>query len=322
MEISEMKYFEALGVEPLAPDTDDIGVKEEALGQHVVDAAVAESQQEEPVKPLEIDVVETNTEDADTEPETDESAQKPPVQSPEERREQAAQRRRREQQEAIEQAVAAEREKSRAEMEAFFKNAGLKNTITGEPIRDMDQFNAWKSAYDAAKLERDLQAGKLTPESLNQVISENPVIRQAQDMIRRNEEEAKRANMEAMKAQVDAQIREIQKLDPSIREVGDLLKMPNAREFYEYVRRGNNFLDAYYLVNRERLKTAAITAAQAAARQQAISNARSKDHLSATAVRGGGAISVPSDELALFREFMPNAKEADIQAYYQKYKNQ
>ena len=60
----------------------------------------------------------------------------------------AAQRRREEQKAAIDAAVQKAREeeqqRSKAEMDDFFSKAGLKNTITGEPIRNIEEFRSWK----------------------------------------------------------------------------------------------------------------------------------------------------------------------------------
>lgn len=117
----------------------------------------------------------------------------------------------------------------------------------------------------------------------------------------------------AFHERIDAELREIHRLDPSIRSAEDLLKMPAAREFYEYVRRGNTFIDAYYLANRERLTAAAAEAA----RQQTMNAHRSKDHLHPSGnSRGAGAASVPAEEMRMFKLLNPAATEAEIQAYY------
>ena len=59
-----------------------------------------------------------------------------------------------------------------------------------------------------------------------------------------------------------------------------------------------------------------------AAKQQAMRNASSKDHLKGSGhARGAGASPVPADEMALFRKFNPDATEAEIQAFYNNYKN-
>lgn len=239
----------------------------------------------------------------------------------EQRKENAARRRREETQAAIDKAVQdavkAEQDRSKAEMDAFFAAAALKNTLTGKPITNMEEFNEWKQAFDAAKLQRDLKAGKLTPEGLQKVIEQTPAMKQVQQIAQKQEEAARQQSEAAAKARVDAEIAEIHKLDPTISEVKDLLKMPTAKEFYALVKKGNSFLDAFRLANYDRLTTAAAEAAK----QQAMNNARSKDHLTGTGPqRGQGSSPVPPDEMAMFRLINPGATDAEIQAYYNKNK--
>lgn len=239
-----------------------------------------------------------------------------PALSEQQRRENAARRRRAEEQAridaAIEKAVKAERERSKADMDAFFAKAQLKNTLTGQPITTMEEFNAWNEAFAADKLSRELAAGKLTPESLRKAIEDSPVVQKAQEIIRNSEQENQRRQQEQAKARIDADLLEIQKHNPAIREVKDLLTMPNFAQFREYVNKGLSYKDAYFLVNRESM--AAATAQ--AARQQAMNNARSKEHLNPTPVQGDGALSVPEKEMKLYRMLMPDATTAQIQAHY------
>ena len=111
-------------------------------------------------------------------------------QTTEQRRQNAARRRQQEQarhQAQIDQAVQAARqqmeEQHAAQMKEFFAKAGLKNTITGEPITNMDQFDTWNQQFSDAKLQRELKAGKLTPEGLATAIGNHPIVKQAQALI-------------------------------------------------------------------------------------------------------------------------------------------
>lgn len=258
---------------------------------------------------------------AETEPQQDERAKEGAALTDEQRKEYAAQRRRQEQQDAINAAVndalAREKERSKAEWADFFKKANLKNTLTQQPITNLEEFNDWAAAFEAAKLQQDLKAGKLTPEGLEKAISNNPVMQRMKEITERDEAARRESDMAAAKAKIDAELLEIQKLDPSIKDTHDLLTMPNAKEFYEYVKIGNSFIDAFYLANRERL--AARTAE--AAKQQTMNAARSKDHLNATGTaRGAGASTVPAEEMEMFKLLNPNATDAEIQAYYNKTK--
>ena len=253
------------------------------------------------------------------------TAEPAPQQSAQERREQAAARRRREQQEAVERAVAdarAEEQRRHAdELKDFFAAAGLRNTMTGEPITTMEEFRTWQRAYDAQKLEDDLNAGKLTQETLDRAISNNPIVRKAQEVIRASEEAKRQSELAAAQARAEAEIAEINRLDPEakLERVEDLLKMDNAKEFYDFVKKGNSFVDAYKLANYDRLAARRAEAAK----QQALSNARSKDHLTGAGVsRGSGSVSVPQDQMRLFRMMNPGASEDEIRRYYNKYQTE
>lgn len=241
----------------------------------------------------------------------------------EQRRENAARRRRAETKAAINEAVEGERRKNEQAMTEFFQSAGLKNPVTGEPIQNMEQYNAWKRDFEDARLDKALKGGGLTRETLDAAIKNNPVVQQAAQLVERaraQEEQQQRADMEA---RVERELEQIRQWDPDIRTVADLVKMENAQEFCQLVKRGNSFVDAYKLANYDRITQRATDAARqqaaAAGRQQAQNLARSKDHLRSGTQQGAGSITVPRGELDLFRAFNPQASEADIQAYYNKY---
>lgn len=325
MDLEEVKYYEALGLTP--PEGQGEGqAAQEGDGQAGEGGAQEDRPEQEPQQeqegPAGPESGEESAEDKRREPDAEDGAKKAwesREQTAEQRRENAARRRREERQAAVDRAVqealAAERERSRRALEEVFAQAGIKNTKTGAPIKTMEEFSAWKAEFDAQRLQNDLKAGKLTQEGLNAAISQHPAVRQAQEVIRREEQARQDREAEEAKARIEAELMEIRKMDPTINEVSDLLKMPNAKEFYEKVQKGYSFLDAFYLVNRERL--AEQTAA--AAREQAASNARGKDHLKGTGgARGAGAMSVPPEEMRIFRAMMPDASDAEIQAYYNK----
>ena len=257
---------------------------------------------------------------SETPPDGGEKAAQPP-QTAAQRAEHAARRRREEQQAAIDAAVKKaleeERARSKGEMEAFFTKAGLKNTITGKPITSVEEFNAWRADYEAAKLQKDLKAGKLTSEALRSAVEQTPAIRELKKLQERQAAEEQQRQQAAAKARIDAELVEIHKLDPSINVVEDLLAMPNSKAFYDLVKKGNSFLDAFRLANFDRL-----TAARAeAAKQQAIRNTHGKDHLTGTGVsQGTGALAVPADEMKMFKIFNPEATDAEITAWYNKQK--
>lgn len=253
----------------------------------------------------------------------DPQTEKPP-QTPEQRRENAARRRREEEaqrQAQIDQAVQAaraqEQERFEARMKDLFQRAGLKNTITGEPITNMEQFDSWHQQFQQARLQRELKAGKLTPEGLASAIGEHPIVKQAQELIQQDADRRKQQENREARANIDAEIAQIHELDASISTLEDLTKAPYWPQLYQLTRKGYSIKDAHFLLNYERLEKAKLEAAK----QQGMNNARSKDHMTGVNTpRGGGAVSVPHAEMAMFRLLNPTASDAEIQAFYNQYK--
>ena len=312
MNFTEQQVYEALG-----------------LGEKVQEPAKpAEQGAEQPAeKPEEAEQVAEATAEPEAQavgdPKPDEKPEEgagQQVMPPEQRRENAARRRQEEQRiaidRAVQEAIRQEREKNTAEMQDFFAKAGLKNTVTGKPITNMEEFRAWNEQFSRAKLERELKEGKLTPEGLETAIGSHPAIRQAQQLAADRQAQEQAQKNDEIKARIDAEVAEIHKLDASINSLEDLLRAPYGQELYAMTQRGYSIKDAHFLLNHERLEQAKLEAA----RQQAMAGARNKDHLTGTGTpRGGGAISVPSSDLAMFRQFNPGASDAQIQEYYNKY---
>lgn len=237
-------------------------------------------------------------------------------QTPEQRKAHAAARRRAEQQAAVDEALKKQSEQMAEEWNAFFKKAGLKNTLTGEDIRSKEEFDKWSETFAQQKLENDLAAGKLTRETLEAAISDNPIVKQAAEIVAAHEREQAQAEQERMQREIDEQIQRIHAMEPTVNGVEDLLNIPEKDEFYERVKRGASFLDAYLLATRERREKQLAEAAKA----QAASNQRGKDHLqSSAASRGAGGRSVTGEEIAQFRIFNPDATEAEIRTWIEKH---
>lgn len=298
MEINEETLYREFGIDP-EPANPEVEVKSEPETPEVDTNEV-----EETVGVDTTDVEETeNTDNTDTGSE----------QTVEERRQNAARRRQQERQAEIDKAVNEAREQERQiakqQQQDFFKRAKLKNTLDGTDITTIEEFDAWEKEFNQRKLERDLKSGKLTPEDIGPIIEQNETVRAARQIVEREQQAA-------MQKQIDAELAEINKIDPNIKTTKDLLNMPNSKEFYDLVINNHlSFKDAYFLVNREKVQNAAAVAAK----NQAMSNQRGKDHLTGMAgARGAGAASVPADEMKLFRFLNPNATDAEIQAYYNK----
>lgn len=221
---------------------------------------------------------------------------------------------------AVEAALAKEREQTRGAWADFFARAKLKNSFTGEDITSKEQFDKWSADFEAAQLEKNLRDGKLTPEALNRAVAENPAVKRAEALVRQQEAERQAREKEAFDEQVAREIAEIGKMDPGIKSVEDLLKMPGADRFQAYVRRGNSFLEAYRLASFDTIMARQREESARRAAQAAVNSQRSKAHLTPAESRGTGAAPVPDETMELYRQLMPGASEAQIAEHYNRTK--
>lgn len=320
-ELTEAKIFEAFGLggkaqEPAAPVTKEetVPTAQGENGQGIANPAVVDTPT--PASAAQPAVDTDNLDDG-----ADGAGEDKQPLTEEQRRANAARRRQQEQKAAVDKAVAQaleeERQKSQQQWNAFFAKSGLKNTYTGKPISNMDEYRQWEQQNAQAQLERELKSGKLTPEGLALAIGNHPLMQQAQALVDRDAA-AEAAKQEAEdKVRIDAEIARIHEIDPSINSPADFLNMPNYDQFKELVDKGYSFEHAHYLVNREKIEAARAEAT----RQQALLNARGKEHLvPSVGSRGEGALTVPGDVMSLYRQLNPGMSDAEIIAHYNKVK--
>ena len=102
--------------------------------------------------------------------------------------------------------------------------------------------------------------------AINRMIESNPVVMQAQRVI----EHSKQTEAEAA---LQRDLEELNKMNPSIKDVKDLAALPNFPQMLDYVNKfnGMTIVDAYKIFNYDQ--------SQQAGRQQAINQMRGKDHL-------------------------------------------
>lgn len=239
------------------------------------------------------------------------------IQPPEERAKYAAARRKAEAQR--DEAVLRAREEARAEAERTideaFKNSGLTDPYTKRPITSKAEFEEYKRRFEAEKKDKLLKKSGFSAEEFQEFVDNLPEVQNARETARRAVEEQNAARQEAAKLKIQEQLKEIGKLDPEIKTLEDLTKMENYQQFYELVKKGNSFTDAFKLANIDAITQKAVSAAVQKER-----NAQAgKAHLTQTQTRGQGNISVPSDVIEAYRAFNPGATEAEIQKHYAKY---
>lgn len=204
----------------------------------------------------------------------------------------------------------AQAEKAR-EMDEFVKGLNLIDPATKKPVTTVAEYNEYKARINSEARERILKKAGLSEEKFKEFVNSQPEVSEARAA-------AQAAQRERAKAAIDEQVRQIHEIDPTINEFADLGKMENFKQFYDLARNHHlSLVDAYKLVNMDKLTQRRIDAERQAARNAAASKA----HLQKQKPRGGGAadVPVPADVAEFYRELVPGISNADMQRDYSRY---
>lgn len=241
---------------------------------------------------------------------TDTDAGESQQQSPAERARFAAARRKAEAQRDA--AVKAAREEANREaqrvLDETIASLGIEDPFLGKPIKTKAEYDAYRAAAAEDQRKQMLRRSGMSDQEYREFVDSLPEVQAAKAA-------AEAAKTAAAKQKVDEQLTEIAKMDPSVKTLQDLAKTENYRKVYDLVKRGYDLEDAYKLANFDALRK---TSAEAS-RQAAMNAAAGKAHMSATASRGVGAVSVPSDVADMYRVFDPEISDAEIQKHYARY---
>ena len=212
-------------------------------------------------------------------------------------------------------AIARATEDAQKQVDEFFKSSGLVNPYTGQPITTRAEYEAYRERFEADQKAKLMEKAGITQEEFQAFVQGLPEVRAARQAKAEAEAAARQAREQEAKARVDEQLRQIQAIDPTVKELGDLAKLDTYPKLYDMVKRGYSILDAYRLANYDTLTQRAAEAS----RKAAINSVQSKQHLKATESRGGGAIPVPDSVLEEYRVLNPGATKEEIQKHYQSY---
>ena len=190
-------------------------------------------------------------------------------------------------------------------MDTMAKARGFKN------IEELEQ--AVNAEAEARRVEDYKQKYGIDPNAVKPLVEDAVNNHPAVQAARQAEAQAKIAA--GRKALNDA-VMEIGKLDDRIKSFEDLPKMDNYELFDDMVRnRGYRMVDAYKLANMDRLQEKRA----AAASQEVRNSINSRKHLTQTTGGAGEAPTVvPADVKAMYKQFNPNATDAQILAHWQK----
>lgn len=166
--------------------------------------------------------------------------------------------------------------------------AGVKHPITGQPITTLADYLDALEIQQKNEREAELRNKGVDPDMVNRMIENNPLVRQAKQVIEKSKETE--ANM-----QIIRDVEEISKIDPSIKTMQDIANLPNCDEIIARVERGASLVDAYKAANFDVL----LNKRDASARQMAINEMRGKSHLNTpnSVAQTDDSVDVPVDIL-------------------------
>lgn len=311
----EIDYYQVYGVEP---------PQEEAGEREREDAEPADTQEEltgereqEAAGPAGDNLEEPGGEPSPPAGDNGTEGQGEGGQSREENARYAAARRKAEQERDA--AIAQAREEAKAEyereMDQVFARSGMVNPYTKTPIRTKAEYDTYMEQHNAELKSNLLKKSGMSNEQFDAFVNSLPQVRESAEKSRQAQQAMEAARQAQAQAKIEEQVQQVHALDPTINSVGDFTKMENYSAFYQKVKEGMNFYDAYRLVNFDKL-----TAQSAArAKRDAINKQASKAHLTRTQSRGTGEVEVPESVKAEYRTLMPTLTDAEITAAYTAY---
>ena len=183
------------------------------------------------------------------------------------------------------------------------------NPETGQPIRSAQDYYEAMAAQERMNAREQMQQNGIDPTMIDNLIANSPAVRQAQ---------AATAELNNYRAQqkLEADYKEILALDPSLNGVDDILNDPSMPLMAQKVAQGMSLVDAYKIVNFDRVSNSK----EAAVKQQTINQVKGKNHLST-----GAAVNVSSDledipanMLEDFKDRFPEKSPKELKALYNK----
>lgn len=293
----DIDYNEVFGVS--ADPADGSGAEDRQSADAGADAAAAGAEEQDVADPAEDNDIEAAPESAGEEEEADGPSET--GDSPDSK-----------QRGKKDSVYAAARRRAEAEagkkLDEIIKGYGWTNPYTNTPIESRADYDAYRSAFDEEKQEKVRKKTGMSKEEFNEYIDSLPQVKAA-----------KEAQAQAQEARIQAQIadelRQISALDPAVHTVADVLNGENGGQIKQLISQGRTMLEAFKLVNFDRLRELS----GEDERRHADLNAQSKSHLTQSRSRGQGMTAVPKDVKEYYNVFLPNMSDAEMQRDYNKY---
>lgn len=184
---------------------------------------------------------------------------------------------------------------------------GMTNPFTGKPIANAQDLR------DFQTLRGELQRGGMYAGSPKQNGIQRPY--QALPETQMVKTALERLGKQRICEQIERDIQEISRFDPSVKKAEDLRTRPEYQELCRMVGQGYTLSDAWKLKNMDAISRRGAEAA----RQSALNSVMGKGHLAASTSRGTGNVPVPAEVAEQYRMLMPDITNAEIQRDYNEY---
>lgn len=202
----------------------------------------------------------------------------------------------------------ANRKMSALDAEVAERFKGLSNPITGQPITSAREYFDALDAQEKLATQKKLADNGIDPELIDKAVNNSPAVKAAALVLQEQ-------RLKEVQTYLEKQVEEVGKIDPDIHSAADIEKSERYPEILRYVNENHlSVVDAYKLTYADKLnerKTAAV-------KQQAINNAKSQQHLTATEgnVKGSDLKEVPSAIVEQWRIWFPDKTDAQIRELY------
>lgn len=192
-------------------------------------------------------------------------------------------------------------EGERASVNALISDLGLIDPVSGKPISDVEGLRAFQRGRAETRVADVAKKAGMSDEELRALIDSHPDVAAAKEQ----NEAAARATAQA---QLDADIKELGKLNPGIKSFADLRSLDRYDQIYGYVtQKGLSLTEGYKLAYMDDIMGQREARSAATARAQVLS----KSHLSpAHGVSDGGG-EVSAAEIAEVRKWGGFSKKSD-----------
>jgi len=204
-------------------------------------------------------------------------------------------------------------ENEQRERDAFYAQMckGKVNPETHQPITTEAEYREALAAQQRAKMAQEFTKAGIDPGMIDQMIANNPAIREAERLLAQNQENQ-------VQQMINEDIKQIMALDKAFASEDELIQSEEWQKAADYCRSrpGVRISEAYKIVNFDNLRNVS----RQAAKQAAINEAKGKGHMKTApnSPTGKGAVEIPESELAKWQRFYPDKSPKELTALYAK----